>query len=169
MAYTKTVWVDRVVQYPTKYTTTGSVPGDIVLTANPGTITQAGTPVNATNLNKIETAIFDMDAKVNPAVTWTTPTMNSPWVLFDSANGAFMYRKDGQGTVWCKGAVKSGTSGSTLLTLPAGFRPPTDMNFACVGGGETVARIKVSTAGVVEINGSGVGTLCTTCFSFQTV
>jgi len=167
MAYTKTVWVDRVVQYPTKYTTTGSVPGDIVLTANTGTITQAGTPVNATNLNKIERAIFDMDAKVNYTEEWTTPALSNSWVPYDTINGSYAYKKDSDGVVWCRGAIKSGTLGAVICTLPAGYRPTKAQNFSGCSGDYNGARIKVGTDGTVEVNG-GSNTLITTCFSFRT-
>ena len=59
MAYTKTTWVDRTVQYPTRYTKTNETSLSVTLTADPGTVTAAGTAVNATNLNKIETGVYD--------------------------------------------------------------------------------------------------------------
>jgi hypothetical protein len=57
------IFVDRVVQYPRRavitHTDGGNIKsGDVItLTPDPGTITQAGTPVNATNLNAIRTTI----------------------------------------------------------------------------------------------------------------
>lgn len=59
MAYTKTTWLDRAVQYPNRYTKTGETASEVTLTANPGTVTQTGTAVNATNLNKLETGVFE--------------------------------------------------------------------------------------------------------------
>lgn len=58
MAYTKTIWVDRAVQYPHRYTQETS--GDnVTLTPAPGTVTQTGTAFSAENMNHIETGIKD--------------------------------------------------------------------------------------------------------------
>lgn len=54
MGYTKTNWVDRAVQNPNTYTASGAVSGTITLTPAPGTITNAGTPLNAAGLNNLE-------------------------------------------------------------------------------------------------------------------
>lgn len=59
MTYSKTTWSDRVVQYPYRYSKTGETSTEVTLTASPGTVTTAGTAVNATNLNKIETGVYD--------------------------------------------------------------------------------------------------------------
>lgn len=59
MTYSKTTWSDRVVQYPYRYSKTGETSTEVSLTASPGTVTTAGTAVNATNLNKIETGVYD--------------------------------------------------------------------------------------------------------------
>lgn len=59
MTYSKTTWADRIVQYPYRYSKTGETSTEVTLNASPGTITTAGTSVNATNLNKIEQGIYD--------------------------------------------------------------------------------------------------------------
>lgn len=59
MTYSKTTWSDRVVQYPYRYSKTGETSLEVTLTASPGTVTTAGTAVNATNLNKLETGVYD--------------------------------------------------------------------------------------------------------------
>lgn len=60
MAYTVTTWLDRVVSTPNKYTKSLESAGSVTLVADAGTVTQAGTPVNATNLNKIEQGISNV-------------------------------------------------------------------------------------------------------------
>jgi hypothetical protein len=57
MAYTKTNWQDRVVEKPRTYSVTNNPDGTMTLTPAPGTVVQEGTPVNATNMNKIETGV----------------------------------------------------------------------------------------------------------------
>lgn len=59
MSYNMTTWQDRVVEFPNRYTKTGETASQVTLALNPGTVTQAGTAVNASNLNKIEQGIFD--------------------------------------------------------------------------------------------------------------
>lgn len=57
MAYTPTNWKDRVVEKPRTYVITDNGDGTVTLTPAPGTVVQEGTPVNATNMNKIETGV----------------------------------------------------------------------------------------------------------------
>lgn len=62
MAYTKTVWKDRVIQRPNTFNLQNNADGTITLIPVPGTVTEAGTLVNAANLNKIEGAIYNLDS-----------------------------------------------------------------------------------------------------------
>lgn len=57
MAYTKTTWVDRLVQFPNRYAKSGESTGQVTLVADPGTVTQAGTALSAVNMNNIESGI----------------------------------------------------------------------------------------------------------------
>jgi vancomycin resistance protein YoaR len=59
MAYVKTVWVDRNVQYPNRYT--DELANTKTFTPSPGTVTQLGTTVTATRMNNIETALELLD------------------------------------------------------------------------------------------------------------
>ncbi len=57
MAYVKTTWVDRLVQFPGRFTKSNETSGSVTLAADPGTVTNAGTALSATNLNKMEDGI----------------------------------------------------------------------------------------------------------------
>lgn len=59
MAYSKTTWLDRAVEFVNRYTKSGETSTEVTLVQSPGTITQAGTPLNATNLNKLEQGVAD--------------------------------------------------------------------------------------------------------------
>lgn len=59
MAYTKTTWTDRAVQYPNRYDKSEESESQLTLVPSPGAVTQTGTPINATNMNKIEQGIAD--------------------------------------------------------------------------------------------------------------
>jgi hypothetical protein len=83
MSYTPTTWIDRNVTTPDNYTITKSGGGPIsssdvvTMTVSAGTVTQEGTPVNASNLNKIENAVDTLNdealrvEKVTQAITTT--------------------------------------------------------------------------------------------------
>ena len=60
----KTVWKDRLVERPNTFEVQENPDGTITLIPTPGTVTQAGTPVNATNLNKIEDGIVTLENNV---------------------------------------------------------------------------------------------------------
>lgn len=57
MAYKRTKWDDHVVEFPSRYTETENGDGTITHEEAPGEIVQEGTPINATNLNNIETGL----------------------------------------------------------------------------------------------------------------
>jgi hypothetical protein len=61
MAYTPTVWTNREVEKPRTYTMVDNGDGTITLTPSEGTVFVSGTPIDAVNMNKIETAIDSMD------------------------------------------------------------------------------------------------------------
>ena len=57
MAYTPTEWANREVEKPRTYIMTDNGDGTITLTPSEGQIFAPGTPLDATNLNKIEQQI----------------------------------------------------------------------------------------------------------------
>lgn len=59
MAYSKTIWKNRVVEKPRTFTVTNNPDGTITLTPSEGTIVEAGTPITSENMNKIEQGIED--------------------------------------------------------------------------------------------------------------
>jgi hypothetical protein len=61
MAYTPTVWKDRDVENPRTYTARQNEDGSITFFDAPGEIREQGTPVNASNMNKIEEQLYKND------------------------------------------------------------------------------------------------------------
>ena len=57
MEYTPTVWTNREVEKPRTYISTDNGDGTITLTPSEGTVFSAGTPIDATVMNKIETTL----------------------------------------------------------------------------------------------------------------
>jgi len=65
MAYTKHVWKDEIVQFPSRYKLKDIGTGAVVATYNlereVGTVTEASDPITAPKLNNMESAIDEMD------------------------------------------------------------------------------------------------------------
>lgn len=57
LSYLKTIWQDRAVQYPNRYDKSGETSSSVTLVPNAGTVTQAGTPINASKLNNLENGV----------------------------------------------------------------------------------------------------------------
>lgn len=85
---------------------------------------------------------------------WTTATLGNSWAAFGGAFATPAYRKF-CGTVYLQGLMASGTTGTTVFTLPAGYRPLHELVFiAASGTGGTTggARIEILASGVVQVN-----------------
>jgi hypothetical protein len=57
------------------------------------------------------------------------------WVNFGGSNESAQYYKDPWGRVYIGGIVKTGTIGTTIFTLPAGYRPEEAKVFAVASNG----------------------------------
>lgn len=64
MAYTKTVWKNRLVEKPGTGILQQNADGTVTFIAKEGNIIEAGTPVNAENLNKIEDTLAGHDTQL---------------------------------------------------------------------------------------------------------
>lgn len=84
---------------------------------------------------------------------WTNLTYTNSWVSFDTTNyHPARYMMDANGFVHLSGLVKNGTIGSSLATLPTGYRPAKKVTFVSFGGTPEVAnRIEITTTGTITI------------------
>lgn len=81
--------------------------------------------------------------------TAVTP-LTGTWV--DTAGARFGYLKDATGRVSVRGVVSGGGAGATIVTLPVGFRPSSNLEFIMrAGGGVIMCAVAVSTAGVLTV------------------
>lgn len=102
MSYSKNVHTDRAVQYPTRYAKSGETTSGVTLSADPGTITQPGTPVNASVLNHLEQGVYDAHVTADGALQRSGGTMtgvltsmtNTTGVLTDSVAKPIMIQSD---------------------------------------------------------------------------
>lgn len=65
MAYTKTVWTNKIVEKPRTYLFQQNADGTVTLVPKEGTVTEPGTPINADNMNNIENGIAALDQSIN--------------------------------------------------------------------------------------------------------
>lgn len=80
------------------------------------------------------------------------PAINAPWINYGGGFGGARYYKDAAGIVHIEGLIQAApgnpTSGVTLFTLLAGYRPPDTLMFVTYNGGGA-GRIDVDSAGNV--------------------
>lgn len=84
---------------------------------------------------------------------WTAPAMSNSWVNFGAPYATVGYILDAAGFVHLRGLIKSGTTNTTVFTLPAGYRPEAEAQFVglCNGTTAAVGGIDVTSAGVVSV------------------
>jgi hypothetical protein len=93
LTYNKTTWTDRNVQYPGRYSKTSESANVVTLLENPGNIIQAGTPVNAANMNNIENGINDAHESLRAAER-EIASLKMASTLRDKVDGASDYFYD---------------------------------------------------------------------------
>lgn len=86
---------------------------------------------------------------------WLDPSFQNGWVNFGSGNPNVGYLKDSLGFVHIQGVVKNGTNGTTIFTLPVGFRPMNNLIIPCVSNG-AFAILQIFSNGSVTCGGSNV-------------
>lgn len=93
------------------------------------------------------TAVVNALAK---PTAWVAVTFQNGWVDFVGTHQLCQYRKIGD-NVQIRGLVKSGTVGAgfAIFVLPAGFRPPLDLNIATVSNG-LFGQVQINQAGWVQ-------------------
>lgn len=79
---------------------------------------------------------------------YIAPTFTNSWVNYGSTFATAAYMRDRMGFVHLRGTVKSGTAGSSIFTLPAGYRPAADLIFPIAAALGT-SYLTLATAGTV--------------------
>lgn len=63
MTYQKTTWKNKLVERPGTFTFRQNADGSVTLLPSEGKVIEAGTPVNAENMNKIENFLEELDKR----------------------------------------------------------------------------------------------------------
>lgn len=105
---------------------------------------------------------WSLQAMFHPttAGSWTTlPSPSAGWIRYNTAYNPAQYRKNSDGIVSLRGLIKSGTatSGTVIYTLPAGYRPSTNIICSQVTYPDDFGRVDVSSTGQVIVR-EGVAT-----------
>ena len=85
MSYIKQTWVDRAVEFFRRFSVTEDSAGNLTLTEEPGIVTSAGTPLDATRLNHIENGIEEVSNNLNLVWSHVYPV----GCLFETTDSAF--------------------------------------------------------------------------------
>jgi hypothetical protein len=151
MAYNKTNWLDRSVQYPQRFTRTTDGTYDTLVPA-PGTVTQSGTPLTAASLNNLETQ-YDQAMYDIKYILFAGMTGMNGWNNYGSPYNLLQYGKDSMGYVVIRGLVQGGSANTQITVLPSGYRPANTYSFPVVTA-NGFSRIDVKNDGSVLLNGS---------------
>lgn len=97
------------------------------------------------------------------------PAFNGTWANYDATNEVASFYRDPFGRVHLAGLVKSGTSGTTIFSLPGGYRPRARESFVVITGnpGDALGRVDVDANGnVIHVSG-GTGYVQLNGISFR--
>lgn len=124
-----------------------------------------------TEMDDVQTNFEALQAwSVSPA--WITPTPTSPYTNFGAGLVPLRYLKDPLGFVHLEGfvALNAATSGATLLTLPAGYRPSLTIevpaSLRTAGNNAPMGFVQVESSGVVMPGWTGTPTVAGFSVSF---
>jgi hypothetical protein len=104
---------------------------------------------------------------------WQPLTLQNSWVSYGDGNQAPQYRKDKQGFVHVRFAVKNGTitNGTAVFTLPVGYRPPAHLPVpiaVLTPAAGAAAIMVIQSTGACLIYGVGGSSLVAGSFCFST-
>ena len=93
--------------------------------------------------------IFGFYKKIDVQEIWMAPTFENSWVNSGGSVNPAGYMKDSLGFVHLRGSVKTGTAGTAIFTLPAGYRPAYKEVQVTVENG-AIASIDIEADGLVS-------------------
>jgi hypothetical protein len=82
---------------------------------------------------------------------WTPANLQAPWVNFGGGYVPAQYMMDTMGFVHIQGQVKSGTVGSVIFNLPAGYRPKYNQQYPIMAN-NAFGLVSVNTNGDVKLD-----------------
>ena len=98
---------------------------------------------------------FDSPAAWHEVDASGEPAFQNSWVNYGGSQETAGFRVGHDGRVYLKGQVKGGTINTTVFTLPIGYRPANNQEFASLSGSPALGWVSVNDDGTVVANGSG--------------
>ena len=136
------------------------------------------TPMNATNMNKMDKGLDDVDTRVDSLnatkanktqPVWIDAPLIAPVVNYGNLYQTCQYMKDEFGIVHIRGVIKGGINNATVFVLPVGYRPRYNEIFTATQN-NSFGMCTIFQNGNVLQSGTGVGTsFCFGDVSFVTV
>lgn len=112
-------------------------------------------------------------AKLSTGQAWQSFSYQNGWSEYTDVNfttGAG-YFKDHLGRVHLRGMVKggTGTAGTTIISLPAGYRPGTVQHLFPVMSNSAIGRIDITTGGSIILNAGSAAWVSLSGINFKAV
>jgi hypothetical protein len=97
-------------------------------------------------------AVQIADITVEPKDDWRLATYQNAWVTY-APDAAFpaQYVKLEHGTVWMRGRITGGATGTVAFTLPADYAPDRAVYLTAMTSGIASAQVTVATSGTVTV------------------
>jgi hypothetical protein len=85
-----------------------------------------------------------------------TGSYNGTWADYgDAAWHNAAYRKHSDGRVELRGLVKNGVFGTSIFSLPTGYRPALHITLVTISDGEVLGRVTIESGGdIIHISGA---------------
>lgn len=110
----------------------------------------------------------DIGAASKTQDVWQVPTLLNSWVNYGNPFSPAGYFKDSLGMVHVRGMVKNGAAGSTIFTLPVGYRPSYTVSATNTGGGGAFGVFYVDNGGNVSwVTGGTNAAVCLDSIYFR--
>jgi hypothetical protein len=113
MAYTKTNWLDRIVEFANRYTKSGETSTEVTLIQSPGTVTQTGTLNSAALFNKMEQGIADVHDAADAHIVATTGIHGAT----TAASANRIVQRDGNGDITGRRFISGVADGTAPMSV----------------------------------------------------
>lgn len=144
--------IDLLADIPTGKSILNAEADQVGIFANDSMVFASGGTYRVQDLEIVADVLLGFDSIIQRVgVAWlgtaVTP-LTGTWV--DTAGARFGYIKDATGRVSVRGKVSGGGAGATIVTLPVGYRPSSNLDFS-MRSGTTLCAVGVSTTGVLTV------------------
>lgn len=126
----------------------------------PNTFT-AGTTAKASEVNAnfaaVKAAVDDNNARITAlqtVATYTAPTFFTGWSNVGAPWMTAGYTRDAMGFVHLRGLVKQAGGTGNIFSLPAGFQPSANLQFAARCGDSSMCYVTINSNGNVDFGGT---------------